>query len=131
MSGKNYLLDTNIVIGLFANEASIIEKIKSHPSGIFIPSIVLGELFYGAEQSSKKEENRKKIDALAQASLILECDLHTAQLYGKIKSQLKVKGAPIPENDIWIAALAQQHRLTLVSRDKHFNSIEALHIENW
>ena len=65
MSGKNYLLDTKILIGLFASEASIVEKIKSNPTGIFIPSIVLGELFYGAEQSTKKEENRKKIDALA------------------------------------------------------------------
>lgn len=131
MSGKTYLLDTNIVIGLFANEPSIIEKIKSHPSGIFIPSIVFGELFYGAEQSSKKDENRKKIDGLAQASLILECDLDTARLYGKIKSQLKVKGSPIPENDIWIASLAQQHHLTLVTRDKHFISIGALLIDNW
>ena len=55
MSGKNYLLDTNIIIGLFANEPSIVEKIKSVTAIIFIPSIVLGELFYGAEQSSKKE----------------------------------------------------------------------------
>ncbi|WP_276372175.1 PIN domain-containing protein [Chryseolinea sp. H1M3-3] len=100
MSGKNYLLDTNIVIGLFANESSIIEKIKTQPSSIFIPSIFLGELFYGAEQST-------------------------------MKSQLKAKGTPIPENDIWIGALAHQHGLTLVTRDKHFNSIETLQIENW
>jgi tRNA(fMet)-specific endonuclease VapC len=88
MSGKNFLLDTNIVIGLFANEPSIIEKIKT-PSSIFIPSIVLGELFYGAEQSSKKEENLKKIDTLAHVTLIIECDLETARLYGKIKSQIE------------------------------------------
>ena len=131
MSGKNYLLDTNIVIGLFANESSIIEKIKTQPSSIFIPSIVLGELFYGAEQSSRKEENLKRVDALAQVSLILECDLETARLYGKMKSQLKAKGTPIPENDIWIGALAQQHGLTLVTRDKHFNNIETLQIESW
>ena len=131
MSGKNYLLDTNIVIGLFANEFSILENIKSSPSGIFIPSIVVGELFFGAEQSSKKEENRKKIEALAQVSLIVECDLDTARLYGKIKSQLKVKGTPIPENDIWIGALGQQHKLVLATRDKHFNNIEELLIESW
>jgi tRNA(fMet)-specific endonuclease VapC len=123
MSGKSYLLDTNIVIGLFANESSITEKIKPTTSRIFIPSIVFGELFYGAEQSSKKEENRKKIDALAQVSFVLECDLDSARQYGRIKSRLKDKGAPIPENDIWIAALAQQHQLTLVTRDKHFGII--------
>ena len=131
MSGKNYLLDTNILIGLFASEASIVEKIKSNPTGIFIPSIVLGELFYGAEQSTRKEENIKKIDALALSSSIVECDVDTARFYGKIKSLLKSKGSPIPENDIWIAALAQQHKLILVTRDKHFNNIEALLVENW
>ena len=131
MSGKNYLLDTNIIIGLFANEPSIVEKIKSVTAIIFIPSIVLGELFYGAEQSSKKDENRKRIDELAKASLIVECDLQTARLYGKNKSQLKIKGSPVPENDIWIAALAQQHQSTLVTRDKHFNNIEELLIESW
>lgn len=114
MSGKNYLLDTNIVIGLFANEYSVVEKIRSASSSIFI-----------------QEENGKKIDAFAQASSVVECDLGTARLYGKIKSQLKAKGTPIPENDIWIAALAQQHQLILVTRDKHFNNIEVLHLESW
>jgi tRNA(fMet)-specific endonuclease VapC len=131
MNGKDCLLDTNIVIGLFANESSITEKIKSFAGNIFIPSIVLGELFYGAEQSTRKEENRKKIEEFAEASLILECELDTARSYGKIKNHLKIKGNPIPENDIWIAALADQHQLTLVTRDKHFNSITALVIEAW
>jgi tRNA(fMet)-specific endonuclease VapC len=131
MNGKDCLLDTNIVIGLFANESSIIEKIKSFSGSIFIPSIVLGELFYGAEQSTRKEENRKKIEELAEASLVLECDLDTARSYGKVKNQLKIKGSPIPENDIWIAALADQHKLKLVTRDKHFNSIKTISIEAW
>jgi tRNA(fMet)-specific endonuclease VapC len=61
MNGNGYLLDTNIVIGLFANELSITEKIKSVSASIFIPSIVLGELFYGANQSTRKEENRKRL----------------------------------------------------------------------
>lgn len=131
MSGKDYLLDTNIVIGLFANESSITEKIKSFSGSVFIPSIVIGELFYGAEQSTRKEENKKKIEALAEVSIVLECDTDTARLYGKIKSQLKTKGTPIPENDIWIAALTEQHQLILATRDKHFNNIETISIESW
>jgi tRNA(fMet)-specific endonuclease VapC len=58
MNGNGYLFDTNIVIGLFANELSITEKIKSVSARIFIPSIVLGELFYGANQSTRKEEEK-------------------------------------------------------------------------
>jgi tRNA(fMet)-specific endonuclease VapC len=131
MNGNDYLLDTNIVIGLFANESRIIEKIKSFSGSFFIPSIVIGELFYGAEQSSRKEENKEKIEDLAESSLVLECDIDTARFYGKIKSQLKVRGTPIPENDIWIAALAEQYKLTLATRDKHFANIEAIAVESW
>lgn len=131
MNGRDCLLDTNIIIGLFANDSSITEKIKTFTGSIFIPSIVLGELFYGAEQSTRKVENRKRIEELAEASLVLECDLGTARSYGKVKSLLKVKGSPIPENDIWIAALADQHQLILVTRDKHFNNIETILIEVW
>ena len=131
MSGKNYLIDTNIVIGLFASEPSIIERIKSQSGIISVPSIVIGELFYGAEQSSKKESNRKRIEEFAQTSLITDCDLDTARHYALVKSYLKSKGTPIPENDIWIAALAKQHRLTLVTRDKHFINIHELLLESW
>lgn len=131
MVKKDCLFDTNIVIGLFANEVEITEKIKFFSGRIFIPSIVLGELFYGAERSTRKEENRKKIEELAEVSWILECDMNTARSYGKIKNQLKVKGSPIPENDIWIAALADQYQLLLITRDKHFNNIEAISIETW
>jgi tRNA(fMet)-specific endonuclease VapC len=131
MNGNNYLIDTNIVIGLFANVSLILERIKSHSGKIFIPSTVIGELFYGAEQSSKKESNKKRVEDFAQSSLIKDCDLGTARHYAILKSQLKSKGTPIPENDLWIASLAQQHGLTLVTRDKHFNKIESLQLENW
>jgi len=48
-----------------------------------------------------------------------------------IKSQLRAKGQPIPENDIWIAATAKQPQLTLVTRDGHFQAIEGLVVEQW
>ncbi len=68
MNGDSYLLDTNIVIRLLENESTVVQKIKSYPTNIFIPTIVIGELFFGAELSTKKDENRKKVDDLAQAS---------------------------------------------------------------
>ncbi len=130
MTGKALLLDTNIVIGLFANEPSIINQLKSNLT-IFIPSVVLGELFYGAELSGKREENLKKIQESSLGSLILDCSIETARIYGHIKSKLRIKGTPIPENDIWIAAIAIQNDLTLISRDNHFNFIDTLNIEKW
>ncbi|MEM7184769.1 MAG: PIN domain-containing protein [Spirochaetota bacterium] len=48
-----------------------------------------------------------------------------------MKAELKKKGKPIPENDIWIAALAIQYTATLVTKDKHFKNIDGLQIESW
>jgi len=129
MNGE-YLLDTNIVIALFANEAVIIDRLKDADE-IFIPSIVIGELYYGARKSSRIKENIARVNEFANDNVILNCDLETARSYSEAKFTLKEKGRPIPENDIWIAALALQHKLTLVSRDKHFSEVDGLTIDVW
>ena len=127
MTGK-VLLDTNIVIALFADEASVKQQLAI-VGEIFIPSIVLGELYYGARKSARAEQNIARIDEFAAGNTVLLCDTTTARQYGVIKAQLRVKGKPIPENDIWIAAIAEQHQLTLVTRDSHFQHVDGLVIE--
>lgn len=129
MSG-NFLLDTNIVIAMFADEPSFRERLESNPM-LFIPSIVLGELYYGAMASSRKEENLRKVNDLARVFVVLNCDARTARRFGEVKNGLRQKGRPIPENDVWIAALTLDHNLTLVSRDSHFEAIDGLFLESW
>jgi tRNA(fMet)-specific endonuclease VapC len=118
MNGR-YLLDTNIVIALFANEPAITQRLGD-AGEVFIPSIVLGELYYGARKSKRVGENLERIDEFAVGSAVLGCDTETARRYGEVKNELRQKGKPIPENDIWIAAITIQHDLTLVARDAHF-----------
>ena len=55
----------------------------------------------------------------------------SAHHYGEIKAQLKSIGKPIPENDIWIAALAIEHGMDLVTADQHFNHIKKLQTVAW
>lgn len=129
MNGR-FLLDTNIVIALFANETSVIANIRV-AQAVFIPSIVIGELYFGAYRSSKIEANLKRVSELASYSLVLNCDADTAQQYGRIKDLLRQAGHPIPENDIWIAALGVQHGLTVVSRDEHFDEVPGIAVEKW
>lgn len=129
MSGK-YLLDTNIVIALFAKENFILKKI-SHAEEIFIPSIVIGELYFGAYKSFHKEANLKLIEEFSNNNTILFTDENIAKKYGKIKHKLQIKGKPIPENDIWISAIAKHHNLKLISRDHHFEEIEGISVEVW
>ena len=63
MTGR-FLLDTNIVIALFANEA-VVQANLANAAEVFIPSIVLGELYYGANKSLRVAENVAKIDEFA------------------------------------------------------------------
>lgn len=129
MTGR-YLLDTNIVIAIFANEAAVSQKL-AQAGEVFVPGIVLGELYYGARKSARAAANVARVDEFAANSNVLICDVKTARHYGEIKSELRAKGRPIPENDIWIAAIAQQHNLTLLTRDGHFNNVDGLLIEAW
>ena len=129
MSGK-FVLDTNIVIALFAQNEQVIEKLKTADE-VFIPCIVLGELYYGANKSSRLDENITRIDEFSAANQILAIDGETAHYYGDIKNDLRAKGKPIPENDICIAALVRQHESMLVTQDKHFSEIESLQTTSW
>lgn len=129
MSGR-VLLDTNIVIGILAKDEAILSRLVK-TEAVLLPSIVLGELFYGAFKSAYPDDNVQRIEQLATSTAVLPCDGSTAHHYGRIKTALRAKGRPIPENDIWIAAIAQQHGLTVVSRDLHFREIDALLVEEW
>jgi len=129
MTGK-YLLDTNIVIAIFAGVTDVLERL-AESNEVFLPTIVLGELYYGARKSTHVDANLARIDDLAASSALLGCNLDTSRHYGRIKNDLRAKGRPIPENDIWIAAVAQQHGLTLISRDIHFSEVDTLTLEVW
>lgn len=129
MSGR-YLLDTNIIIALFADDTAVKENLAKAEE-TFVPSIAIGELCYGARKSTRVQENLTRIDEFAASSVVLECDSDVARRYGEIKNTLRVKGRPLPENDIWIAAIAIQHDLTLFTRDEHFNGIENLKVATW
>jgi tRNA(fMet)-specific endonuclease VapC len=127
MSGR-LLVDTNVVIALFAGEPAALNRVEQHPE-LFLCVPVLGELRYGALASSRVDENLARLDGFSRRVLLLSCDSMTAVQYSAIRYGLRKKGTPIPENDMWIAAIAQQYDLTLLSRDSHFREIEGLDVE--
>ncbi len=130
MTGSKMLLDTNIIIAWLKGDAAIAKKIDNAKE-IYIPVIVIGELYYGAYYSTQKEKGVTDIQEIAGRYRLLPVQEDTALAYGKIKAALRKKGTPIPENDIWIAAIAIKHNLTVVTRDKHFDEIDGLKIKKW
>lgn len=130
MTTGRYLLDTGIVADHFRGVAEVTDKV-AEAGEIFVSSITIGELFYGAFKSQRKADELRKIGEFAEAVRVLDCDSGTAEAYGRIKNALRAKGRPIPENDIWIAATARQHDLTLAMRDPHFEEVEGLTLASW
>jgi tRNA(fMet)-specific endonuclease VapC len=72
-----------------------------------------------------------RIDAFRSTIVILPCDESTAEYYGRIKNELRVAGTPVPENDIWIAAIASQYQLDLLSNDSHFDKVKGIERKYW
>jgi tRNA(fMet)-specific endonuclease VapC len=129
MSG-NFLLDTNIAIAFLENEAAVVRQVNE-ADNVFLVSVVVGELCFGARKSGRPRENLARVEALISRLPVLACDVEVARRYGEVKNLLRDKGRPIPENDIWIAAAALMHDLVLVTRDVHFAEVADLKTQAW
>lgn len=121
------LLDSDAAIRLLRGDEAVRQRLAG--ARVFLSAIGLGELYFGAAKSGRPESNLKAVDALAARASVLACDQETALQYGQVKARLKAAGRLIPENDIWIAATALQHGLTLLSQDRHFAEVDGLEHE--
>ncbi len=98
---------------------------------IMVPAVAVGELHYGAQESARVQENLQRVRDFVATVAVLGIDSDTAAAYGQVKAALRAKGHPIPDNDLWIAAIALQHQLTLATRDAHFDHVDGLSTERW
>ncbi len=94
--GGRYLLDSTIAVAFLNGDPNVKEQVNQAHE-IYLTAIGLGELYYGAFNSSKKKENLEKIDGFKAEIYLLDCDEYTAKIYGQIKKGLKDKGTPIPK----------------------------------
>ena len=127
---NRFLLDTSVVIAHLRGEPAVTQRLEKAEAAM-ISVITYGELLQGALYSARVLHNVTMLQEFSQAIPLLECDSKTAVAYGEISSALRKSGQPIPDNDLWIAATARQHNLTLVTRDRHFQCIQGLKLESW
>jgi len=120
-----FLLDTSVIIAIFGGDNSVVKNMIQAIE-ILVPSIAIGELYYGAYRSGNVTKNLNQVGKFAVNNLILYCDINTAKEYGFIKNYLRRKGTIIPDNDIWISAIAKQYDLVLAVRDQHFVNLDDL-----
>ena len=95
---------------------------------ILMPVPVIAELRFGFLNGTRGRENEAWLSRFLERPRVevLRCDEETSIRYAELKLQLKKQGTPIPINDVWVAALALQHRATLFTRDSDFEHIPQL-----
>jgi predicted nucleic acid-binding protein len=93
--------------------------------------IVLGEFRYGIARSRHRAVYEQWLQSQLRTFEVLAVTDETATSYAALRVALKQKGTPIPANDTWIAALALQHRLPVLSRDQHFDFVPRLTRQGW
>lgn len=123
----NILLDTSGYSELHLGNEAVLEVIR-HATTVSVPSIVLGELHSGFKAGTRLQENRERLAKFLakQTVRVLNVTEATALRYAEVNYYLRVKGKPIPTNDVWIAALALEHGLHLLALDAHFREIPML-----
>jgi tRNA(fMet)-specific endonuclease VapC len=124
------ILDTNAVSALFAGD-SVLGAVLAEDERHHLPVIVIGEYRYGLLGSRHRGHLQGLLETLIRESSILLVDEVTAEAYSQVRGELRRIGRPIPENDLWIAALARQHQQPVVSRDEHFDDVPGLRRMVW
>lgn len=124
------ILDTNALSDFFDGETAVVSVVRE-ATAVHLPVIVLGEYRFGLQGSRLKREREPTLLAFAQACTVLPILESTTFAYATIRHGLKQAGRPIPENDVWIAALALEYRLPVVSNDTHFDAVPQIRRIGW
>jgi tRNA(fMet)-specific endonuclease VapC len=131
---STYLLDTNIwIYAMKGRFPEVRQRLAVLPvDRVFLSDIVVGELALGWENSSNPTASRRIVESYLISFPTLSTDTATAKKYGHIRQSLQAKGTPIGMNDLWIAAQAITHKMTLVTHNtREFSRVEGLKLEDW
>ena len=117
-------LDTNAYRAAADGESRPVEFLR-RAEEIWLPHVVLGELRAGFALGTFGKKNEARLTEFLNSPRVkaLYPDDQTTHHYASLFAQLRRQGTPIPTNDLWIAALAVQHDLMLLSSDAHFSKI--------
>jgi predicted nucleic acid-binding protein len=126
----NCLLDTSAYSALQRGHQPILDLLRRSET-VAVPAVVLGELYSGFRAGNRRAENTAQLERfLSKPSVrVLNVTQETALRYAEIDVYLRKKGRPIPRNDVWIAAVALEHGLQLLTLDDRFREIPMLLIQ--
>ncbi|MCE9629274.1 MAG: type II toxin-antitoxin system VapC family toxin [Planctomycetia bacterium] len=124
------ILDTN-ALSAWAEGDRAIEPVLRSATEMMIPAVVLGEFEFGIRQSRHYRRYADWLHSNLGSVEVVAIDRDVAHAYGAVRLELKKAGTPIPINDTWIAAIARQRALPVISRDVHFDAVAGIQRVSW
>ena len=124
------ILDTN-ALSAFVDGAAEVGNVLRRQARAAIPVIVLGEFRYGIAESRQRAAYEAWLESQLSHFEVLPVVEETTIAYAALRVAVKRLGRPIPANHVWIAALALQHRLPVLSRDEHFDVVPDIERRSW
>lgn len=128
------ILDTSAAVAHLRGVAAVTARMQTllrAQETLYLPLTAWGELLFGACHGGQPARELANLAEFARGTVRLLPTDRTADEYAKLKQALAAAGTPIPENDIWIAALALEHGLPLDTRDAHFARVPGLVVQDW
>ena len=124
------IIDTNALSAFFDADPGAVRSLE-RADDIAVPVIVLGEYRFGLLGSRKRRAREDVLEQLIRSARVLEVTDATARHYAAIRHDLRTAGTSIPVNDTWIAALAREHALPILSNDGHFDVVRDVRRTSW
>ncbi len=127
------MLDANLCIRVLRDRpGGLRERFKTEARNLAISTIVLHELYYGAERSDRPQLQRNKVGDFAAHISVLDFDSAAASQAAVIKANLAAIGQLIGPNDLLIAGHARSLGLKLITGNlREFSRVEGLRCEDW
>jgi tRNA(fMet)-specific endonuclease VapC len=119
------ILDTNALSAWAAGTVAMAATLSS-AARLVLPAVVLGEYLFGILQSRHRQQYEQWMGDYLPTVEVATIGHATAREYAQIRLELKQRATPIPANDAWIAALARQHALPILSNDTHFDAVPGI-----
>jgi tRNA(fMet)-specific endonuclease VapC len=133
----NYLLGTSAVVALLRNKPVGVREryrdVRAAGDYLAVSSVVLFELWYGVEKSTRPRENTERLRVFLSGDLeLLAFDEEDAESAGRVRAALEKSGSPIGAYDLLIAGQALQRGLTVVTANtSEFARVPGLPWEDW
>ena len=130
----NYLMDTNIVTAILKKNPKIRDKLRDveiQKEEAFMSCITFYEIKRGLFYAKATRQLSEFEQLCEKYKVVLLKDLQIIEKAAELHADLRRKGTPIQDADVFIAATAIVKGLILVSNDSDMSRVVGVTVEDW